>query len=66
VLSGIGGQHGKSPGEAAIAWTLRLPSAAIVGARKPGQISQLISAASRQLSPAEVNEIQHFLAENPG
>ena len=67
VLRGIGSKHGKSPGEVAIAWTLRLPSvtAAIVGARKPGQLSQLISAASWRLSPAEVTEIERFLAENP-
>ena len=68
VLRGIGAKHDKSPGEVAIAWTLRLPSvtAAIVGARKPGQLSQLIGAASWQLSPAEVNEIERFLTENPG
>ena len=68
VLRGIGAKHDKSPGEVAIAWTLRLPSvtAAIVGARKPGQLSQLIGAASWPLSPAEVNEIERFLTENPG
>ena len=66
VLRGIGGQHAKSLGEVAIAWTLRLPPIAIVGARKPGQLSQLIGAASWKLSPAEVNEIERFLAENPG
>ncbi len=68
VLRGIGGKHGKSPGEVAIAWTLRLPSvtAAIVGARKPGQLSQLIGAAAWQLSPTEVNEIERFLVVNPG
>ncbi len=61
------GQHGKSPGEVAIARTLRLPSvtAAIVGARKPGQLSQLIGPAAWQLSPAEASEIEQFLAENP-
>ena len=65
---GIGGQHDKSPGEVAIAWTLRLPSvtAAIVGARKPGQLSQLIDAASWQLSPIVLSEIEQFLAEIPG
>ena len=68
VLRGIGVKHGKSPGEVAIAWILRLPSvtAAIVGARKPGQLSQLIGAAAWQLSPAEVSEIERFLTENPG
>jgi aryl-alcohol dehydrogenase-like predicted oxidoreductase len=64
VLRSIGGQHGK--GEVTIAWTLRLPSAAIVEVRKPGQLSQLIGAASWQLSPVGVSEIERFLAENPG
>ena len=68
VLSGIGSQHGKSPGEVAIAWVLRQPAvtAAIVGARKPGQLRDLIGAASWRLSAAEVGEIERFLAENPG
>src|SRR5436305_11354437 len=46
VLRRIGNMHGKSPGEVAIAWVLRQPAvtAAIVGARKPGQLSQLIGA----------------------
>ena len=66
MLRSIGSKHGKSPGEVAIAWTLRLPSvtAAIVGARKPGQLSQLIGAASWQLSPIEVSAIERFLTEN--
>ncbi len=68
VLRGIGGQHGKSPGEVAIAWVLRQPAvtAAIVGARKVGQISQLIGAAQWRLSSAEASEIERFLADNPG
>jgi aryl-alcohol dehydrogenase-like predicted oxidoreductase len=68
VLRGIGRQHDKSPGEVAIAWTLRQPAVtgAIVGARKPGQISQLAGAAQWRLSVAEVNAIEHFLAEHPG
>ena len=67
LLRVIGGKHGKSPGEVAIAWTLREPAvtAAIVGARKPGQLSELISAASWRLSAAEVSEIECFLVDNP-
>jgi len=67
VLRGIGGKHGKSPGEVSIAWTLRQPpvTAAIVGARKPGQLRQLIGAATWRLSAEELNEIEQFLAENP-
>jgi aryl-alcohol dehydrogenase-like predicted oxidoreductase len=67
VLRGIGSRHDKSPGEVAIAWTLRQPAvtAAIVGARKPGQLGELIGAAQWRLSADEVNEIERFLAENP-
>jgi aryl-alcohol dehydrogenase-like predicted oxidoreductase len=68
VLKGIGNRHDKSPGEVAIAWTLRQPAvtAAIVGARKPGQLSQLVGAADWRLSETEVSDIERFLAENPG
>jgi aryl-alcohol dehydrogenase-like predicted oxidoreductase len=68
VLHDIGSKHGKSPGEVAIAWVSRQSAvtAAIVGARKPGQLSQLIGAAQWRLSPEKVNEIERFLAENPG
>jgi aryl-alcohol dehydrogenase-like predicted oxidoreductase len=67
VLRSIGQKHGKSPGEVAIAWTLRQPAvtAAIVGARKPGQLSQLTGAADWRLPDADANEIQRFLTENP-
>ncbi len=67
VLRAIGSRHGKSPGEVAIAWTLRQPAvtAAIVGARKPGQLRQLTGAADWRLSADEVHEIERFLAENP-
>ena len=52
----------ESPGEVAIAWVLRQPAvtAAIVGARKPDQLRQLISAAEWRLSAAEVDEIERF------
>jgi aryl-alcohol dehydrogenase-like predicted oxidoreductase len=68
LLRSIGYKHDKSPGEVSIAWALREPTvtAAIVGARNPGQISQLIGAASWRLSPEELIEIEKFLAENPG
>jgi aryl-alcohol dehydrogenase-like predicted oxidoreductase len=67
VLRSIGNRHGKSPGEVAIAWTLRQPAvtAAIVGARKPGQLSQLVGAATWRLTADEVNEIEQFLEANP-
>lgn len=68
LLKAIGGRHGKSPGEVAIAWTLRHPAVtgAIVGARKPGQLKELIGAAEWRLTPGEVEEIETFLRANPG
>ena len=68
LLKAIGGRHGRSPGEVAIAWTLRHPAVtgAIVGARRPGQLRELVGAAEWRLTPAEENEIKAFLAANPG
>jgi len=67
VLDEIGKPHKKSPGEVAIAWTLGHPAvtAAIVGARKPGQLKDLIGAAQWRLSESEIGRIEKFLRENP-
>lgn len=67
LLKGIGARHGKTPGEVAIAWVLRHPAVtgAIVGARKPGQLRELVGAAEWRLTPAEVGEIDAYLAANP-
>jgi len=67
LLKEIGEPHGKSPGEVAIAWTLRLPvvTAAIVGARKPGQLKGLIGAADWRLRGEECGKIEEFLKANP-
>lgn len=55
----IGAGHGLSAGAVAIAWTLRLPAvtAAIVGARRPDQIDEIIGAAEFRLSRDELNTI---------
>jgi aryl-alcohol dehydrogenase-like predicted oxidoreductase len=68
LLRRIGTRHGKTPGEVAIAWTLRHPAvtAAIVGARRPGQLKELLGAAEWRLTAAEVGEIDTFLKSNPG
>ena len=68
LLKAIGARHGRTPGEVAIAWTLRHPAvtAAIVGARKPGQLRELIGAAEWRLTDGEVDEIEQFLSANPG
>jgi aryl-alcohol dehydrogenase-like predicted oxidoreductase len=66
VLRKIGERHGRTPGEVAIAWTLRKPAVtgAIVGARSPKQVEGVIGAATFQLSPDEVREIDQFVYEN--
>ncbi|MBA4190164.1 MAG: aldo/keto reductase [Planctomycetaceae bacterium] len=67
LLRKLGAKHGHTPGETAIAWVLRHPAvtAAIVGARKPGQLKELVGAADWQLTPTEANEIDEYLKANP-
>lgn len=67
-LAAIGTRHGRTPGEVAVAWVLRHPAvtAAIVGARHPGQLKELMGAAEYRLTADEVDEIQGFLKANPG
>jgi aryl-alcohol dehydrogenase-like predicted oxidoreductase len=59
-LRAIGARHGRSPGEVAIAWTLRHPSVtgAIVGARNAKQVEGTIGAMDFRLSPDEIAEIE--------
>ena len=63
LLRAIGQRHGRTPGEVAIAWTLRHPAvtAAIVGMRSAKQVEGVIGAAEFRLSPEEVQEIEGFL-----
>jgi aryl-alcohol dehydrogenase-like predicted oxidoreductase len=60
----IAARHGRSAGEAAIAWTLRRPevTAAIVGMRSPKQVEGIIGAADFRLSDSEVAELESFIA----
>ncbi len=62
VLRKIGAGHGRTPGEVAIAWTLRHPAvtAAIVGIRSPAQVDGVIGAADFRLTAAEIAEIDAF------
>lgn len=66
LLKQIGVSNGRTPGEVAVAWVLRHPAVtgAIVGARKPGQLKELIGAADWRLTPGEANEIDTFLKAN--
>jgi aryl-alcohol dehydrogenase-like predicted oxidoreductase len=65
VLRAIGKRHGRTPGEVAIAWTLRRPevTGAIVGARRPEQVDGFIGALDFRLSKEEVEEIERALPE---
>jgi aryl-alcohol dehydrogenase-like predicted oxidoreductase len=67
LLKGIGARHGRTPGEIAIAWVLRLRAvtAAIVGARRPGQLRELLGAAEFRLPREDLTAIEQFLAANP-
>ncbi len=67
LLKAVGGRHGRAAGEVAVAWVLRHPAvtAAIVGARRPGQLKELVGAADWRLTPAEVDEIDGLLKANP-
>jgi aryl-alcohol dehydrogenase-like predicted oxidoreductase len=67
LLEEIGSEHGRSPAEVAIAWTLRHPAvtAAIVGGRRPDQVDGIIGAAEFSLSEDELERIESFLDENP-
>ena len=67
LLKDIGNRHDASPGEVAIAWTLRHPAvtAAIVGARRPDQVDGVAGAADLKLGDDEIDEIEGFLKQNP-
>jgi aryl-alcohol dehydrogenase-like predicted oxidoreductase len=60
VLRRVGARHGASPGEVAVAWTLRNPAvtAAIVGFRRPRQVEEMVGAAELQLTDADAHEIE--------
>ena len=59
-LRTIGDRHGLTPGAVAIAWVLRDPvvTAAIVGARRPGQLREIGAAADFRLAPEEIAAIE--------
>ncbi|MBM3765615.1 MAG: aldo/keto reductase [Acidobacteria bacterium] len=63
LLRDIGARYGRTPGEVAIAWALRLPevTAAIVGLRSPAQLNGVMGAATFRLSESEIGEITSFM-----
>jgi aryl-alcohol dehydrogenase-like predicted oxidoreductase len=62
-LREIGAQHGRTPGEVAIAWTLANPAVtgAIVGVRSPKQVSGIVGAMEFRLTEREVADIEAAL-----
>jgi aryl-alcohol dehydrogenase-like predicted oxidoreductase len=58
-LQVMGEKRGSTPGAMAIAWTLRhaAVTGAIVGARKPEQVDEVVAAASVHLAQSEVDEL---------
>jgi aryl-alcohol dehydrogenase-like predicted oxidoreductase len=62
LMKSIGARHGRTAGEAAIAWVLRNPAvtAAIVGMRSAEQVDGVIGAMEFRLTPAEIAEIDVF------
>ena len=65
LLGEVAKSHGRTAGEAAIAWVLRNPAvtAAIVGVRRPDQVAGVMGAAEWRLRDAEAARIDAFLNE---
>jgi len=59
-LRSVGARHGRTPGEVAIAWTLRSPAVtgAIVGARNAKQSEGVMRAGELKLTSEEIVEIE--------
>jgi aryl-alcohol dehydrogenase-like predicted oxidoreductase len=66
LLGKIGSPHGRTPGEVAIAWTLRRRevTGAIVGMRSPTQVDGVTHSASFRLNIAEIGMIESFLSNS--
>lgn len=59
-LRTIGRRHGCTPGAVAVAWTLHnsAVTGAIVGARKPGQVNEVVAAAAVKLTEADLEQLE--------
>jgi aryl-alcohol dehydrogenase-like predicted oxidoreductase len=59
-LRDVGKVHGYEPGAVAVAWTLHNPAVtgAIVGARKPAQVDDVVVAASLSLTQSDLDDIE--------
>jgi len=67
TLRAIGQRHNATPGEVAIAWTLRnaAVTGAIVGVRSAQQVNGIVGAANVRLDTNDVREIEQALAPQP-
>lgn len=67
LLREIGKRHGATPGEVAIAWTLRHPAVTgtIVGLRSAAQLEGIIGAADLRLSGEDLDAIARFQSAAP-
>jgi aryl-alcohol dehydrogenase-like predicted oxidoreductase len=64
ILRAIGRRHNATPGEVAIAWTLRNPAVtgAIVGVRSAEQVNGIVGAGELQLDAGDMREIEKGMA----
>jgi aryl-alcohol dehydrogenase-like predicted oxidoreductase len=64
-LRHVGARSARTPAQVAIAWTLRnrAVTAAIVGARRPRQVDEVVGAASFQLDADDIHELESTTAE---
>jgi len=64
-LRPIARDNGKTLAQLAVAWTLRRPevTAAIVGARRPGQIEETVGASGWRLTDDEIQRIEALIRE---
>jgi len=64
-LKQIAIRHGRTCAQLAVSWVLRRPevTAAIVGARRPGQIEETVQASDWELDAGDIERIEELLAE---
>lgn len=65
-LKTLAQKHGHTAAQMAIAWVLRRPeiTAAIVGARRPSQVDETVSAGDKALSVEEIKAIDELLVKH--
>ena len=67
-LKKVAARYGRTPGDVAVAWTLRLPAitGAIVGARNARQAEDVMRAGELELTPQDIAEIEGTTAAHAG